>query len=65
MVTGVLWGAFVLCMLKTILEFSWVPAGESAYLDYYLGVTNSLCRKMAGETDFLQQIVSHSFQGSP
>lgn len=48
-----------------ILEFSWVPAGESAYLDYCLGVTNSLCRKMAGKTDFLQQSVSHSFQGSP
>ena len=65
MVTGVLWGAFVLCTLKTILGFSWVPAGESTYLDYSLGVTNSLCRKMAGETDFIQQIVSHHFQGSP
>lgn len=65
MVTGVLSGAFVLCMLKTILVFSWVPACENAYLDYSLGVTNSLCRKMAGETDFLEQTAFHSFQGSP
>ena len=63
MVTGVLWEAFVLCMLKTILGFSWVLGGENAYLDYSLGVTNNLCRKVEGETDFLEQIAFSQFSG--
>lgn len=54
---------------KRMLGFSWEPDGESAYLEQSLGVTfwheggqpPCLCRKMAGETDFLTANCSSQF----